>query len=184
MTQGDAFVANLLGMRLGDLAGTAFFQWFHLGEVERRNIDGGVCVSYRPTGDKFRTRVLVEVEADAREIATGVALWLERGFIADRFDGAFARDIAKSFLRDVPAADAAEAIADLANLVEFDLGGHGPVFTARRPPPLPEGPVPGYEVFRGAPGPFETTLGGARLTMSSEARDGRDGLVIRFAAAA
>src|SRR3989441_7170643 len=84
-----------LGERLEQARKTEFFRWFHLEETGR----AGRVVQFKPSGEKFRPLVTLNVTLDPSGRMVGVELVLSRAFIDSGREGTFARDIAKSFLR-------------------------------------------------------------------------------------
>jgi len=89
-----------LGENVEQARKTEFFRWFHLEESGRT----GSVVYFKPSAERFRSLVTVNLSLDSRERLIGAELVLSRLFIDSGRDGLFARDIAKSFLRVVPSA--------------------------------------------------------------------------------
>ena|ERR1700730_6511971 len=129
------------GERLEQARQTEFFRWFHLQETSRT----GKVVHFKPSGEKFRSLVTLNLTVDSNERLVAAELILSRSFIDSGRDGIFARDIAKSFVSML--ATAPDLIAEIeqppANMTTT-------LIVANRPAPkLPASPTPGYQVFLG-----------------------------------
>jgi hypothetical protein len=146
-----------------------FFKFFGLVEDGPRANEGRLTVvNFRPRVEKFRRLVSLTVKVAGDDSIREMSLALERSFVDDRADGIFARDIAKSFLREaVPAADAAR-VDDLANEIEFPKETPGYTVMRTRPDPkLPATPTPGYEVYTGARELYEAAFDASALRMEN-----------------
>ena len=100
---------GVFGERADSALRTAFFQWFHLEPVASEPRKSGVTC-YRPSGSSFQNDVAFEVTVDAQGTIEQLLLALNRRFVEDARDGAFAADIAASFLSSVmPPGDRLEA---------------------------------------------------------------------------
>jgi hypothetical protein len=117
------------------------------------------------------TELLLTVDESDR--LSGLELRLARRFIDDPRNGLFARDIAKSLLRDGLSSENAVFLADLINEIEFPRDLSVPVLTARTAEvALPSEPTPGYLVFLGRRGRYEVRLNGKTLIMENYVREG------------
>ncbi|HXP73774.1 MAG TPA: hypothetical protein VN823_06480 [Stellaceae bacterium] len=91
----DARDQPLVGMRLDQAGRTAFFLWFNLEPVARRDAR---TTAFKPSGPSFRELVTVTVRTDDADRIAAIELSIARSFIEDPRQGMFAADIAKSFL--------------------------------------------------------------------------------------
>jgi hypothetical protein len=159
---------GFLGQTRESVEKSGFFSWFHLEKAsEPETRSDRITVSYRPSGDKFHDVVVVEVTTRSDQAVAAMALRLDRAFI-DGPDGIFARDIAKSFLRDALDTEDADELADLINQIEFGGVSARPVLTARTPPPMPSRPVLGYDTFLGGPKPFVRAVSSGIVSLANE----------------
>ena len=163
---------------------TDFFKFFALAEDGPRAQEKGLTVvSFRPRGGKFRELVKLTVKVTAEDSIREMELTLERSFVDDATNGIFARDIAKSFLREaVPGADGPR-INDLANEIEFprEMKGYK-IMRARPDPKLPEQPTKGYQVYAGSLQLYEDSF--ARSTLHMENLRAEKGAVLLMRVAA
>jgi hypothetical protein len=150
-----------------------FFSWFHLEERKAvsAEADGRSWHYYRPQGSTFQTLVKLDVLTSSDDQIVGARLSLDRSFIDDRRNAAFARDIAKSFLTwslcNEPDKGAHALIANIA-----DLGASGsPVImrASAAPPPLPPDTSGGYAVFLGRRDQATLALSRVRLILRNVA---------------
>ncbi|MGO8867514.1 MAG: hypothetical protein ACLQME_13530 [Alphaproteobacteria bacterium] len=173
---------GFLGRPLAEVLQSGFFSWFHLVETgSAAAAGGGLVISYKPDGARFHRMTTLEVTVDTAGIVGRMELWLLRSFIDSPVDAPFARDIAKSFLNDAPAADDAAALAPLAAEVEYRLSSSETVIVGPgyRKPELPSEPSPGYRTYSGARASHLQELGHSKLEMSNE--HGPDGDALRLA---
>jgi hypothetical protein len=152
---------------------SGFFKWFMLDPVAAdKPAPDRFAAHYRPNGPAFHDLtefIVVEAEDDTLQ---SLELRLVRAFIDHPRNGLFARDIAKSMLRDAVDAPDAAALADLANEIEFPREGTVPVISARTiDVTLPERPSPGYQVFLGKRGRYEQRLERDVLVLENYVRD-------------
>ncbi len=151
---------------IGEESQSEFFSWFHLKPVASlQEVEGGFWHAFRPAGLSFHDRVCVEIRTDEHGIIVESVLGLERSFIGGP-DAAFARDIAKSFLRwalSGPAASEAESL--IANI--SDLQGAGSVLMRGHslPPPLDTSGL--YAIFLGSHEHGETRFAGMQTGMTN-----------------
>ena len=110
-----------LGETLEQARKTEFFRWFHLEETGRTAAEAGTVVHFKPSAEKFRKLVTLNLTVDSRERLVGAELVLSRSFIDSGRDGIFARDIAKSFLRVVTPASELGSISGLIGEIEQPL---------------------------------------------------------------
>jgi hypothetical protein len=172
---------HLLGSRLEEAERTDFFTFFHLeatGAVFAT--EENYVVSFKPEGEQFGELVSVHVTFDTdKHIIVALDLVVERSLVDHKTNGAFARDIAKSFLRSAIPQEDEGAIADLVNEIEFPPAGSGQsVVTARPPPKLPSKQTPGYLVYVGKRSLFEQTLTRCRLRLESRRVNKVDSLIV------
>jgi hypothetical protein len=99
------------GGAVAGLRKTHFFDWFQLEPVG--GASGAGETVFRPSGEAFHALVSLTSRADADGRLTGLSLNVARSFIDDARQGAFARDVVKSFLEAVSGgAAAARLLAD------------------------------------------------------------------------
>jgi hypothetical protein len=163
----------MIGSTLAAAMNQEFFRWFHLERYEPPQglADGRTWHGFRPSGEKFQPLVTVNLETDAGDCIIDAKLCLDRAFVEHPKDGAFARDIATSFLRWALSQD------QQATLVGFlsELGDLGPnVIRLSRNAPAPTGgPGPLYRVYLGQDKDAEQALPGAVLRLTNlQAREG------------
>jgi hypothetical protein len=115
---------GVFGNRLDDAKKTDFFAWFHLEQTEEaRHSAGHRVVAFRPRSPQFGPLVSLDITIDASDRMLALDLRLLRRFIDDNRDGAFARDIAKSFLRSAAPAMDMPLIGGLVNRIESGMIG-------------------------------------------------------------
>jgi hypothetical protein len=132
---------------LNEAKSTPFFSNFHFEQVSSTN---GV-VTFQPSLDRYRDQVRILASIDDSGYLENIKFEIKRSFI-DGAQSAYARQIVKSYLKQVVTAD------ELDGLIREIAGAR---FAARR--------SAGYEVFLGKKIPFETHLGtGTLLTMENE----------------
>ena len=155
------------------------FVFFHLEETGATMNDAGERVAaFKPSGPNFRPLVTLSVAVDKAGAISQVELLLARSFIDDETNGIFARDIAKSLLRDSVAGPGGSGAISLADEIEFHRGTDRPVLSAQPSPKLPDAPSPGYLVFLGKQKAFEQALSGGRLRLGNRMEGGVDVLAI------
>lgn len=144
------------------------FQWFGLALVESLVLaPDRTAFHYRPTGEAFHHLAEVVLEGDAAGSLSGIELRLARSFIEDPRNGIFARDIAKSLLRDGLSASTPE-LDDLRNEIEFPRALPIGMIRARPAPVLSEAASPGYEVFLGLRDLWECRCADWRVSLRNE----------------
>jgi hypothetical protein len=164
--------------RLAEARKTEFFGWFNLVErvapVAEQN--GRMRHSFHPDGPAFQSLVRVDFVVTRDDAIVATQLALDRDFVEDEHNGAFARDIAKSFLglalRNEQGEVERTLIANIASLASAPVIVRGPV-----PPPPPPDQSGGYAVYLGQRVVVELALEGTRLTLRNTA-NGRRWLVI------
>jgi hypothetical protein len=163
----------MIGEPLDPAPNHEFFRWFHLERYEppQALADGRTWHGFRPSGEKFRALVTVNLETDAQQRIVDAKLCLDRAFIEHPKDAPFARDITASFLRWALSAN------QLAGIRPFldELGNLGPnVIRLPRAAPEPAGnPGPLHRAFIGNEKAAEQALPGALLRLTNlQARDG------------
>jgi len=131
---------------LNEAKSTPFFGDFHFQQIS--SVDG--VVTFRPTLDRYRDNVRIVASVDDSGYLENIKFEIKRSFI-DGAQSASARQIVKSYLKQVVTADA------LDDLIREIAGAR---FAKRSL---------GYQVFLGKRIPFETHLaGGTLLTMENE----------------
>lgn len=165
---------GLIGQPLAVAQTNEFFTWFHLVQTASQPCGGGQALGFRPDGEQFHRVVAVEVMTDAHGDIATMALMLDRAFIGDSANGVLARDIAKSFLRDVPGSQAGAGVVALADEIEAGMLSSGTVvFHSGVSPAKPKGPSsPGYQVFLGDRESYALTTDGEALTLTNEQQEG------------
>jgi hypothetical protein len=162
----------MIGSELTRALEQEFFRWFSLERYEapRTLADGSTWHGFRPSGERYKPLVTVNLETDGERIRDAT-LCLDRAFIEHPKDGPFARDIAAGYLRWALSADQQAAIGGFLN----ELGDLGPnVIRLSRTPPVPSGdPSPLYRVFLGSEKTAEQSFPGAVLRLNNlQAREG------------
>ena len=110
---------GLLGTTWATVQKNEFFDFFHLAEVARRSDQGYTIVDYRPTGGDFGSLVRVEAKWASNGTLEALTLVILRNFI-DGSSSTFARDIAKSFILDVPSQADAQGLSALVGDITAD----------------------------------------------------------------
>jgi hypothetical protein len=137
-----------------------FFNFFHLTpQGEAITVAGGGPLhgqtwhSFRPSGPAFHAAVEVDVLTGSDGVIGAASLGLDRSFIDDPRNGAFARDVAKSFLEWAIRNPSREIRALIANVADLS-GSQAPVIMRGPAPPRPTPDVTNlYPVYLGhAPG--------------------------------
>jgi hypothetical protein len=165
---------GLIGQPLAVAQTNEFFTWFHLVQTASQPCGGGQALGFRPDGEQFHRVVAVEVMTDARGDIAVMTLMLNRAFIGDSANGVLARDIGKSFLRDVPGSQAGAGVAALADEIEVGMLSSGTVVIhSDVSPAKPKGPPsPGYQVFLGNRESYALTIDGEALMLVNEQQQG------------
>jgi hypothetical protein len=164
----------MIGSELKRALDQEFFRWFHLERYEPAQAlaDGRAWHGFRPSGEKFRALVTVNLETDAADRIIDAKLCLDRAFVDHAKDGAFARDITASFLRWALSEDQQAAVTNLLGA----LGDLGPnvIRLASTPAPMPPGnPDALTRTYLGREKDAEQALPGALLRITNlQARDG------------
>lgn len=151
-----------------------FFRWFTLLPAgDEAATPTRRTVPYRPEGPAFHASTEVVLTLDESDRLRGLELRLARIFIDYPRDGLFARDIAKSLLRDSLTGENASVLDSLINEIEFTRDLTVPVLTARTAEVvLPAEPTPGFLVFLGRRGRYEVPLRELTLIMENYVREG------------
>lgn len=149
----------LLGLTLDEARTSWFFEWFHLQPTEAERPGEGKLVRFLPRGAAFRHLVAVDVGLDRSGRIRALSLGLDRQFVDEPPDAAWAREIAQAFLRAaIPGPP--EAVLALAE----ELGG--PVPPGSLPDPGEAPPAawsPALEVFLGERAEWQLDPGPARV---------------------
>ena len=146
-----------------------FFRWFHLEQTDLNRVGAQTVVAFKPTGEKFRPLVTLNVTTDGQDRLKALELMLSRVFVDDLKDGVFARDMVKSLLSAVFAGSGDQGLNDLVNEIQYVLF-HGPGVIVRTPPAdviLPEAPTRCYEVYLGRQPACTLDLGDRRLGLEN-----------------
>lgn len=166
--------SGLLGQAIAAAERNDLFTFFNLAQTGREPCGDGQLLGFRPTGAQFHALASVTVATDAKGDVEAMILMLDRGFIDDPANGVFARDIAKSFLRDVSGPSAGPVIARLADEIEGAAAGAGTVIyrSGAAPAPPPGPPSAAYQAFLGGRSTFMATSGGEALGLVNGPQDG------------
>lgn len=140
------------GRTLKSIEASKFFDWFGFEAV-------GIG-AYKPSGEAFRDLVWLQAQLSEDKDVVTLSIAVKRSMIADARQGAFARDLVKSFLMDVTGGD--RDITALANEIFF-RDPVGTMLMRGDPSPLPSKPSNGYRVFSGEVQTWETEAGGVKL---------------------
>ena len=158
-----------LGGRLGQVRETEFFRWFQLEQTDLNRAGAQTVAAFKPSGEKFRPLVTLNVTTDGQDGLQALELVLSRVFVDDLKDGVFARDIVKSFLLAALAGSGDQRLNDLINEIQYPLF-HGPgviVPTPSADMKLPEAPTRCYQVYLGRQTAGTLDLGDRRLGLEN-----------------
>ena len=86
---------TFIGMTVEQALKTDFFTFFHLEKSGER----GGKIEFKPSGERFHDLVTVSVGLGDKSHIGSMELIMKRSFVDDKSNGAYARDIAGSFLR-------------------------------------------------------------------------------------
>jgi hypothetical protein len=179
-TQGDD---RAIGGTIAEERESGFFLWFQLEPSDEPDLpaSAGNRRSFRPSGDKFRPLVRLDVRVDDRERMIEAQLNIDRRFIEGR-DSPFARDIASSFLawalKNETGAEKEALIANIGN-----MRGERVIMRSDAVPPMPPADATGAAaVYGGRDEPARTVIGHALVVLSNKAEpDGPRWLGLRVA---
>jgi hypothetical protein len=166
---------GLIGRPLAAAEASELFTFFNLAQTAKLSCGGGRALGFRPTGARFHRLAGVEVVTDAKGAVAAMTLTLDRPFIDDPVNGVFARDLAKSFLGDVPAAAAKAGVVALAGEIEAGMSSSSATVVLRpeASPAAPKGPPsPGYSVFLGNQGSWALKSGGETTSLANGRQGG------------
>jgi hypothetical protein len=174
---------GLIGEPLAVAERNELFTFFNLAETGRQTCGGGELLGFRPTGAQFHALASVSVVTDAKGDIGAMILMLDRSFIDDPANGVFARDIAKSFLRDVSGPSPGAIVARLAAEIEAGAASSGTVIyqSGAAPAPPPGPPSAAYRVFLGGDPSFLAISGGEALGVANGSRQGHPELRLSLA---
>lgn len=110
---------SLSGQPLAEATKSDFFSFFHFKEVERKPVNKTDSLALFVTSVGGYDADLLVVMDTKSAVVTGMTLMLPRKFVQDPKWGVFARDVAKSFLRDGVADADSAAVASLVNEIAF-----------------------------------------------------------------
>jgi hypothetical protein len=144
------------------LGRTSFFSWFNF--TPGQDVAGPGERAYRPSGEAFRDLVVLWIRAGADGRLQALTLRVARSFIDDAGQGAFARDLVKSFLENLDRSAATKALVDEI----FFRGPRGPMIMRGAPPALPAEPSPAFRVFAGQSARWKGELGGLPVTFAND----------------
>jgi hypothetical protein len=158
-----------MGSSVDDLAASPLFAWFALVREDEVRRQRTLEVTFRPEGPAFHDLAELRVSAAADGRLESLELRLARGFVDDRRNGMFARDLAKSFLRGALDRRNVQSLAGLDDEIEWGGTFDVPVLMrAPSPSRIPPGsPTPPYRVFLGRDERFECALHGVRLVLEN-----------------
>jgi len=144
-----------------------FFQFFHLRQVQTAPGAGGrTMVDFRPDSPQFGPLVRVSASVDSTRIIHGMSIVIMRSFIDDATNSPFARDIAKSFITDVPPPADSKQLEGFVN--EIYPGAN-----------TGASPSPEYNVFLGkSPGPVAKKLTKTNFQIGQVTEQGKPALRI------
>ncbi len=151
------------GDTLTTMAASAFITWFNFQDSGEATSTGDRL--YRPTAEVFRDLTVLTCATAPDGTLTAIGLVVARRFIADEREGAFARDLIKSFIQALNARPSA-ALGGLADEIFF-RDPVGPVLTRGAAPALPPEPSQGYQVFAKRIAAWRTRHNGLRLTFTN-----------------
>jgi hypothetical protein len=152
-----------MGTTLETARENGFFQWFHLGEIERRVEEPGEVARFRPAGEKFRELCYLDVLMAPGGRLVRMELVVLRRFIEGR-ESLFAQDLIKSFLQASLPMACQHVLTDF--MREIDLPGQG-------------GSTEGFLVFRRSRRSWETMTGWSRLILANLATQEEAVLVVQ-----
>ncbi len=146
-----------------------FFAWFHLEPAgEPVPAPGGAWHCFRPEGPAFHALAEVAVRVDREGAIAAAVLGLDRTFIDGR-NGAFARDIARSFLAWLLEPAARQRALPLIANIESLRALAAPVLVRGRLPEPPADTTGAYAVFTGERARATVPLNTAELTLANVA---------------
>jgi len=152
------------------LPDTAFFRWFKLTVRTRPRLD---CDRYQPEGSAFRERVMLDVELAPPDRIASLVLHVDRSFIDDERQGAFAADIVASFLETAaePGADADDVAPLVAALRHVMTDRPGVLVRVRTPAPVlpPDVSSPILQAYQGNAERAELVLSQTRIRVENVA---------------
>jgi hypothetical protein len=158
-----------MGSFVDDLAASPLFAWFALVRADEVRRQRTLEVTFRPEGPAFHDLAELRVSAAPNGRLESLELRLARGFVDDRRNGMFARDLAQSFLRGALDRRNVQSLAGLDDEIEWGGTFDVPVLVrAPSPARIPSGsPTPPYRVFLGRDERFERALHGVRLVLEN-----------------
>jgi hypothetical protein len=149
-----------LGTTLEQAQKTDFFQFFNMEKTGETKQGDKKTVTFQPSGAKFHDLAKVNMMLDSKGNIVGAELVLQRSFVDSSADGIFARDIAKSFLRDSVNSDDLSKVDGLAREIDQLTGSGTTVIlhkdTVQQAPSGP--PSDGYRVYLGQKNMFDLAL--------------------------
>ncbi len=173
-------IESLLGSPLEEAKRSDFFTFFHLKETGAAvALEKTLALTFKPEAGEFRELVSVYVTLDTNNRIVGLDLSLARSFVDHKTNGVFARDIAKSLLRSAIPKENQQAIADLANEIEFPAAHEGQtIITGRPPSKIPPAPTAGYLTYLGKRSVFEQSVNTYKLRLENRKVNDVDSLLI------
>lgn len=164
-----------IGVRkLADERRGHFFIGFHfdpLGEPAPAG-PGRAWHCFRPNGEAFRTLVELDILVDRAGRIWESRLGLDRAFVDHPRNGAFARDLVKSYLQwgltDPARSPARALIENIASNVASQTAGGAPTLPhARGLPPMPGDTTGCYLVYLGKRTTAEAIVGNSKLAITN-----------------
>jgi hypothetical protein len=176
---GEGAVAfGRMGTTIEQARKTDFFQFFNLEPTGETKLGDKKITVFQPSGAKFHDLALVNMTTEGKGNMVGAELVLQRSFVDSSSDGIFARDIAKSFLRDAVNADDLGKVDGLAREIDQLTDSGLPVILhSDAVKPRPGGPPSdGYRVYQGRKDAVELALPhGQTLRLENKTVDGKPG---------
>lgn len=165
----SAFPADkLMGKTLEEAQKLDFFTFFHLEQTDTAtDAQKQPVVTFKPGSDVFRELATVKVTLDDKQVIQGMELSLARSFVDHATYGIFARDFAKSMLRDMLSEADETKAEDLLNEIQL---GHsaGTVIGGGEAPKLPDLPTAGYRTFLGERESYRRQFEKAAIKLQNE----------------
>ena len=145
------FVFGSLGQTTESMRKSAFFQWFHMVETERRPEWPSHAARFRPSGEKFHDLCYLDALLGASGDLVRMELVVNRAFV-DGADALFAQDLVKSFLAGALPQACQHLLTDFMREISTP-GGNGE--------------TPGFQVFRGRRPAWRVQTGWSRLLLAN-----------------
>jgi hypothetical protein len=159
------------------------YGFFNFAQTVNQPCPGGSAGGLRPTGAAFHKLAAIAVALDGQDRITAISLSLDRAFVDAPGQGVFARDVAKSFIRDVAGPAPDPRIGALADEIESGLPPKTTLVPLHGAQPSPQqGPAsPCYRVFLGTGASCAIAADGEILTLQDGRPEGDAVVRITFA---